>query len=126
MTRYNYSRDHSPPAPFVYVTASRPDQPAEQAQWPAQIDTGADRTVVPPELVDALSLGETGEIPVGGLGGRVTLVRIYLVSLAVRDLQPVLVEVAAVPGESHVLLGRDVLNMHRVVLDGPRLVCEID
>jgi hypothetical protein len=35
-------------------------------------------------------------------------------------------EVLANRDELYVLLGRDVLNRHRIVLDGPQLVLEID
>jgi hypothetical protein len=52
--------------------------------------------------------------------------RYNLVQLQGHDLEPVAVEVLASRDEPYVLLGRDVLNARRVVLDGPPLVQEID
>lgn len=49
----------------------------------------------------------------------------YPVEVAIRGCASVLVEVVASPGESWALLGRDVLNAHKLVLDGPQLVLEI-
>jgi hypothetical protein len=45
--------------------------------------------------------------------------------MAVHNLPVQLVEVVASPGESWVLLGRDILNAHRALLDGPQLFLEI-
>jgi hypothetical protein len=49
----------------------------------------------------------------------------FLVAVSVHDLPPV--EVRAILGEreSYILLGRDVFDSHRIVLDGPRLSLEI-
>ncbi len=44
---------------------------------------------------------------------------------AVHSLPPQTIEVVASPGESWVLLGRDVLNSYRALLDGPQLAVEI-
>lgn len=126
MVRYNYIREFAPPAPFAYVTAASPDGSAGPGEWPAQLDTGADRTVVPLQLARDLGLAETGLLRLEGLGGHPTAAPLFVVRLGVRGLVPALVEVVAVSGEPHILLGRDVLNRHRVVLDGPRLACEID
>lgn len=49
----------------------------------------------------------------------------FLVAVSIHDLLPV--EVRAVLGERerYILLGRDVLNNHRIVFDGPQLALEI-
>ena len=49
----------------------------------------------------------------------------YRIELSIRSLQPVVLEVLAHSAEPFVLLGRDILNRHRVVLDGPNLALEI-
>ena len=49
-----------------------------------------------------------------------------IVQLQVHDLEPSALEVLASRDEPYVLLGRDVLDTRRVVLDGPRLVMEIE
>jgi hypothetical protein len=56
----------------------------------------------------------------------VFLLPTYRLELSIRDCPAVLIEVLAHPEEPFLLLGRDVLNRHRVVLDGPSLALEID
>jgi hypothetical protein len=60
-----------------------------------------------------------------GLGGQQLELPTYQVQLLIRDLPPIIVKVAASAGEPYVLLGRDVLNRYRVVLDGPNMRLEI-
>ena len=90
---------------------------------PAQLDTAADLTVIPLTFIEQLGLVPFDAIPVIGFGGVRTNVPTFLVSL--RGQTPVALEVLGSADEPHVLLGRDMLNRFRLVLDGPRLVVEI-
>lgn len=126
MTRYNYNRTTTPPAPFVHVTIFANDGSGRSSEWPAQLDCGADRTIIPVEVADELGLTPGGEFAAMGLGGAVILLPSFLVHLAIRQKAPISVVVAASPEEPYVLLGRDVLNNYRVLLDGPGLVLHID
>ena len=92
---------------------------------PAQIDTAADRTVIPGELVARLGLVPADELLVAGFGGQVFLVATYFVELSLRGRPARLIEVLAHEGEPYILLGRDILNHHRLLLDGPALALEI-
>ncbi len=92
---------------------------------PAQLDTAADRTVVPLAVVQSLGLEPVDQITIGGFAGQIHRVPVYLVTLAIRTFPARLVRVLAHPGEPWVLLGRDVLNGHRVLFDGPNLVLEV-
>jgi hypothetical protein len=49
----------------------------------------------------------------------------YPVQVAIHDLPAQTLEVVGSAGESWLLLGRDVLNARRLLLDGPQLVLEI-
>ena len=125
MIRYAYNRQAEPPAPFVHVSLRRPDGASSLDELAAQIDTAADRTVIPGRLVARLGLVPLDELPVVGFGGQVLLVPTYFVEVAVRGQPPCPVEVLAHDGEPHVLLGRDVLNRFRLLLDGPGFALEI-
>jgi hypothetical protein len=46
--------------------------------------------------------------------------------IQIHQLEAVAVEVLADRSEPYVLLERDVLNRHRVVLDGPQLILDLD
>ena len=65
MIRYRYNQQTEPPAPFVYGTFQNPADSTELSDVPAQIDTAADRTVLPDHVVQALGLAPLGRIAVG-------------------------------------------------------------
>ena len=124
--RYNYNRQVAPPAPFVYVTVSRPNEPTVSvSDLPAQLDTGADLSVIPSSLVERLRLVQLDQAPIAGFGGHVTLASAYLIGLSVQPFDALVVRVVADRDEPFVLLGRDVLNRFEIALDGPKQVVEI-
>lgn len=126
MIRYGYNQQVNPPAPFVHVMVRCPESGASIDDLPAQLDSAADRSVIPGKLVVDLSLVPFDEVPVEGFGGQVIAVKTYRVELAIRGLQPILTEVLAHDGERFVLLGRDVLNRFNIALLGPTLKLEIE
>lgn len=119
MIRYNYNRDVSPPAPFVHAVIQRDEDGSPSVEWPAQIDTGADTTVIPLAVVEALGLFPGGEVPAQGLGGAVTVLRSYLARVGLRTTQPIVIEVLAADREPHVLLGRDCSTITSWFLTAP-------
>jgi hypothetical protein len=124
--RYKYNSQVTPPAPFLYVTVSSPNDLRDGvSDVPAQLDTGADFSVVPARLVERLRLVQLDETPIAGFGGHITVEPTFLIGLAVQPYAPDIVRVVASREEPFVLLGRDVLNRFEIVLDGPRLVFEV-
>jgi hypothetical protein len=123
--RYNYLPQLNPPAPFVYVTLRNPISGAEQRDVPAQVDTAADRTLLPDGVVQTLALPQIGTILIGGVGGVIQTMPTYPVQVAIHTLPAVTVEIVASSGEAWILLGRDVLNAHRLLLAGPQQSLEI-
>ncbi|MEX2186630.1 MAG: retropepsin-like aspartic protease [Pirellulales bacterium] len=93
---------------------------------PALMDTGADRTIIPSAIAEGLQLRKGREVELGGIGGTTIVMASYYVTIRIHDLPPIECEVFATLGERHALLGRDVLNHFRVLLDGPRGVLEIE
>jgi predicted aspartyl protease len=124
MIRYTYTPLQIP-APFVHVTLHCPQTGARAEDVPAQVDTAADRTILPSKLVEEMGLAQMGRIPLVGFGGRIVECPTYSVEVGVRSLPAALVKVAASDGETYILLGRDVLNLYRIVLDGPKRTLEI-
>lgn len=125
MIRYVYNSQKQPPAPFVLVTVANPLTGAEVRDIPAQIDTGADCTLVPEMIVESLNLNFSGSWTIAGVGGKVEEMRLYPALIGVHRSPSQQVEVVAHSGEPWVLLGRDVLNAFRLLLDGPGLALEI-
>jgi predicted aspartyl protease len=97
----------------------------EIERQPAQLDPGADRTVIPVVVLEALGALPIRRIPVAGLGGHVSELTTYLVNIVLHDKPPVTVEVLGSADETFTLLGRDILNRYRILFDGPNLMLEI-
>ena len=125
MIRYRYNQQVEPPAPLLHISLRRPDGSGPAIDSLAQLDTAADRTAIPARAVEQLQLVQLREIPLAGFGGGVALLPTFLVQAAIHQLQPRALEVIASPGESYVLLGRDLLNHFRILLDGPNPIFEI-
>jgi hypothetical protein len=123
--RYRYSIHLSPPAPFVHVTLRNPADGAELKNVAAQIDSAADRSVLPLAISAQLGLAQMGTLAVGGLGGIVYTLPTFVVLVAIHDLEPRAIKVVASADEPWMLLGRDLLNFHRVLLDGPAAALEL-
>jgi len=126
VSRYRYNQQIDPPAPFAFITLLRPIGDDAVTDLPAQLDTAADRTVLPLHLIEDFGLIPLDEVPVLGFGGIITRVRTCLVRLSLRGEEPVALKVFVSDNEPHILLGRDVMNRHRILLDGPRHILEID
>jgi hypothetical protein len=126
MIHYRYAEQFTPPAPFVNVSVQCLATGTRADKQPAQVDSAADRTVLPDRLVEALGLVEDGRLLFQGFSGQVVELPVFLVAVQVHDFPPVLVRAALGVAEPHILLGRDVLNAHDFLLAGPRLSLGID
>lgn len=125
MIRYRYVTQANPPAPFVYVTLRNPVSGAELQNIAALLDSAADQTVVPAALVVNLGLNQLGTVAIAGVCGNVQSWPFYGAQLSIHNLPMHNLEVVGHPKQLQVLLGRDVLNSYRIVLDGPQLALEI-
>ncbi len=126
MIRYRYAQHVSPPAPFIHVAVRCPSTAQEAVNLPAQIDTGADRTVLPTALIASVGLVEDGRLTFQGFAGDIVELPIFLVEVRMHDLPSVRLRAVGGPSEPHILLGRDLLNLHRLRLDGRQLALEIE
>lgn len=126
MIRVLYNEQKQPPAPFVLVTLTNPLDGSELTGVPAQLDTAADRTLIPLALLQSLGLEPIDDILIGGVGGSQETMPVFAVALTIFTLPSRTLSVVAHPGEPWILLGRDVLNSLRLTLDGPKLALEIE
>lgn len=122
---FSYSVDYDPAMPVLEVTISEPHSNEAVTYAPALIDSGADGTLVPVDLLERI-----GAVSVAS--GRLTWfwqasrqVSIYIVRLQIGAYTLPRVRVAGVPAGTDLILGRNVLNQMRVTLDGPALTTEI-
>jgi hypothetical protein len=121
--RYKYAA-LDPPAPMIHVEVRDPTGGGSADREAALIDHGADRTVIPVELVRAIDLPSAGLRTFKGFGSDEMELHVYAVEIILRDRPPVQIEAIHGEGEPYILLGRDVLNRFKI-LDGPGLALEI-
>ncbi|MEX0718932.1 MAG: retropepsin-like aspartic protease [Planctomycetaceae bacterium] len=111
-------RRFSPPAPLATVELRRPDERAGDPSVPMLIDSGADVTLLPKSVIESLGIVGTPEtyqlIAFDGTTSESRAARADLVFLGRRFRGLFLVTDAEVG-----VLGRDVLNHIRLLLDGP-------
>ena len=92
---------------------------------PGLVDTGADATIVPIQYLDQIEAAVEGYGRVRGQWGEATSINLYAVDVVVEEIVfPGLIIVGDEVG-NEVILGRDVLNRMRLLLDGLKLQSEI-
>jgi hypothetical protein len=117
MPAYDDSR-FDPPAPIASVSLHHPDREESIADVPMLIDSGADATLLPKSAVESLGITGTGEryqlMAFDGTTSDSEVVRVHLVFMNKTFRGRYLL----IDGEVGVI-GRDVLNHVRLLLDGP-------
>lgn len=122
--RYRYAIG-SPPSPSVLLNLTHPVTGQRVEDVPAIVDAGADQTVIPERLILELGLIQLDQQLVRGFDGSPRLLPTFLTRIQVRDLPRFDLEIIASPAIENAILGRDVLNRYKVVLDGPGQVMTI-
>ncbi len=121
--KVEYNRSSDPPAPFLDITVFDPAHPSVRQTTPAKVDSAADITALPASLVQALALTQTHWLKVAGYDNQEAQIAVYDAAVEIAHVRA-RIEVIAIP-EDYALLGRDVLNQLRLLLDGPSLTLEI-
>lgn len=108
------------PIPILSVRFRRLDESAATRPLTAIIDTGADMTVAPADILIELQAQEVQETNLVSQWGDAHPVILYLVDLEVDGQVFPGVLVAGDETTDEVILGRNLLNMLPLFLDGPR------
>lgn len=122
---YQYSRNYFPPAPVIDVIFVSAAESLRVGPLPALVDSGADGTVVPINHLDEIHAPPTMEMSIRGQWGESRSVMLYLVDIQIGDLTLPGVEVVGDEISEEIILGRDVLNRLRLLLDGPGETIEV-
>ncbi len=115
----------APPAPIARVVVRRLDREESVGDVPMLIDTGADATLLPRSAATSLGLEGTGDrYQLVGFDGTVSESEAVLASLVFlrRNFRGRYLLTDAEVG----VIGRDILNHLRLLLDGPALHWEED
>lgn len=120
-----YNRhDFYPPMPVLRIGVSRSGVRIPVLTIEAIIDTGADGTILPRNVVEKVSASYMDRVYLRGVTGQRQLVDIYTVTLYLGTL-PIFGVRVAVFGQGEAIIGRDVLNQLEICLIGPALTTEV-
>lgn len=114
-----------PPMPVLDIDLSRPSSPAFSASVAAVVDTGADGSLVPIDLLERIDAPQVDQAYLRRITGDRQSVDLYLVTIRVAAVTIHGVRAVALPSGAATILGRDVLNQLHIALVGTAGVTEV-
>ena len=123
---YSYDTENFyPPAPALEVSLSAPVSTfTPSVKSLAILDSGADMTVIPQQVVQQLQLKCVDEILVSGFDGILKKYFVYSVKLIFDNLGDFVIRTLA-EQQDYIIIGRDILNRWLLFLKGPNKIFEI-
>lgn len=122
MWRYDHSLN--PPAPMLDVVIATPGFPEHNVSLRGKLDIGADLVVIPEQFAKGLDLPIRYHVRARGYDGSYRSCPVYVVDLKLNGF-----DVDSTPciatRRDNVLLGREVLNLFFITLDGPNLIFDM-
>jgi predicted aspartyl protease len=115
---YPYLSSYHPPIPTLQITLGYPDESLKLGPFVAIIDTGADGTMIPQPYIDALDAPFIDDARIRSHWGEWRNVQIFAIDLGVGSLRLPAIEVTGDDVGTEIILGRNVLNKLRLLLDG--------
>jgi predicted aspartyl protease len=125
MSQYLYSNQYTPPAPVMEIRLGFPGRAALFGPFIALIDTGADATYVPAELLRQINAPFINRGIVRSQWGERRSVKLHTVTVKVGQFIIPVVTVISDSQSSEVVLGRNFLNRWQLNLDGPGALTQI-
>jgi predicted aspartyl protease len=124
MNKYPYDTTYDPPLPVCHVALKSPTT-EECVILTAVVDTGADATIVPLRYLHQVGARRAYEAQLRSHWGERRTVFLHVVELQIGEVSlPGIYAVGDELGDD-VVLGRDVLNRLRLLLDGPAEMMEL-
>lgn len=102
-----------------------PEEPLALGPYTAIIDTAADGTIVPIKLVENLQAPIVDDVRLRSQWGEWRRDRMFTVDVGIGALRFPAVEVIGDERGDEIILGRNVLNRLRLLLDGPSSTTQV-
>jgi len=122
---YPYDRRYQPAMPVVELALNKSGGSRSDSLHLAVVDSGADGTLVPVNLLEEIGARQVGTARIRGILGESQVADIFLVSLRIGPhLLGAVRAIAGAEGDE-IILGRNVLNQLVVTLNGLASTVEI-
>jgi predicted aspartyl protease len=118
-------RNFDPAMPILDIGLSQPEAGAPAIFAEAEIDTGAEGTLIPTRLLESIGAPSAGAAVLRGVTGDRRQVKFYMVTLYLGELRIYGVRAVGMTEGDTAILGRDVINQLDLALHGPAEVLEV-
>jgi len=115
---FDYNTSYEPPAPFLPIAVDGYDEAKPPIIVMAFVDSGADGTMLPLEVLQAVGAEYEDSVRLRGTAGSVQQLDRYSVRIQIQDMIIGSVSAVATAAGSEPLIGRDVLNHLILTLNG--------
>jgi predicted aspartyl protease len=123
--KFVYNPTYFPPAPFTEIWLGLPDESLKVGPLVALLDTGADATLVPIRHLQTLPKMSSNRHFLRSQCGERRIVIAYRLDIGIAEIRFPAIEIVADDQGDEIIIGRDVLNKLRIMLNGPKQIVEI-
>lgn len=114
-----------PEIPVLEVYLSYPAAASSLGPFVAIVDTGADGTLIPQKLLDQIETPVVDTVRIRSHWGEWRRVMVFTVDMGFENLRLPAVDVVGDVTGTDIILGRNVLNRLKLLLDGPEHCTQI-
>jgi len=123
--KYPYDTGYEPPFPILQVVLDNIEEDLQTPTTPALLDTGSDGTLVPIAYLRQILAPVFTDTRIRSHWGEWRPVHLFVVDLVIDGLRLPGVWVVGDEQGDEIILGRNVINMLRVLLDGPSNLTDV-
>lgn len=125
MYKYGNLQTIKVPGPEALLEVQNPSDASQKCQIVGVLDTGAKMTVIPEDAIASIGNLVSSTVIVREASGNMLSAKKYFVNLTIDEYKFNEVEVVALP-RNYAIIGRDILNNLKIILDGPNLTWQIE
>ena len=118
IAQFEYNAHYDPAAPVMEITIRGVDSGANQTTLTALVDSGADGTMIPLDILQTVWATFVERRTMRGVTGERVRVNLYAIIVSVGAHSIYGIRAVAIPSGSEAIIGRDVLNQLIVTLNG--------